>query len=153
MQMGRKKIRQSVARSGTLQTETSRQRVLTTHTGQLGNIQDRTVHLVHNATKMPRKTTMKRILIALALLGCAKTPTETITEAALQKTEEIHQKIKNECPTAKFDNEIADLQKTIKTQLAMCESEQGKLKERNNTLIVIIIGIIIVLITKQRWIK
>lgn len=97
---------------------------------------------------------MKYLFVLLLLLcGCAKTPTETIAEEALNKTEEIHQKIKKECPTAKFDTEISDLQKTIKTQLAVCESEQDKLRERNNTLIVVIIGIIVVFLTKQRWIK
>lgn len=109
--------------------------------------------MVHNATKMSRKAKMKQILIALALIGCAKTPTETITETALHQTETIHQQIKKQCPAAQIDDQIAVLKQIIQTQLATCESEQGKLKERNNTLWAVIIGIVAIFIIKQRWIK
>lgn len=36
------------------------------------------------------------------------------------------------------------LRESIKNQLAVCEAEKGALEERNNTLIVILIGIAIV---------
>ena len=81
----------------------------------------------------------------LMLYGCAKSASETATEAALHQTQAVYQQVKKECPTAKIDESIAALQATIKSQLAACESEKGKLRERNNTLIVILIGILAVL--------
>jgi hypothetical protein len=96
---------------------------------------------------------MKHIAIALILIGCAKTPTETITETALNQTETIYQQIKKQCPEAKIDDQIAILKQIIKTQLATCETEQDKLKERNNTLWAVIIGIIAIFFIKQRWFK
>ena len=86
---------------------------------------------------------MKYILVLLVLLGCAKSAPQSATEAALQQTHAIHQQIKKECPTAQIDEPIKALTSMINNQLASCESETGRLRERNNTLTVIIIGIVL----------
>jgi len=96
---------------------------------------------------------MKKLLIALALIGCAKTAPELATETALNQVSAVEAKIKKECPQAKIDRDIIALQSSIKSQYASCEERLQTYKERNNTLIVIIIGMIIVFLAKQRWIK
>ena len=99
---------------------------------------------------------MKRftILLILTLLisGCAKTASETATEAALAQTGVIYQTIKKECPTAKIDDQITALKATITNQLAACEAEKGKLKERNNTLLAILLGLIAIIVAVN-WVK
>ena len=96
---------------------------------------------------------MKKAIILLALLsGCAKSASETATEAALAQTGAIYQTIKKECPTAKIDEQIAALKATIQNQLASCEAEKGKLRERNNTLLAILIGLIAVIVAVN-WLK
>ena len=79
------------------------------------------------------------------LYGCAKTATETATEAALSQVNVINQQIKKECPTAKIDDAIKALKATIQNQLSSCEVEKNNLKEKNNTLKVILIGLIAVI--------
>ena len=96
---------------------------------------------------------MKQILIALALIGCAKTAPELATEAALNQVSAVEAKIKQECPQAKIASEIMVLRSSIKSQLAACEANIQTYRERNNTLIVIIIGMIVVFLAKQRWVK
>lgn len=95
---------------------------------------------------------MKQILIALALIGCAKTASETATEAALHQTSVIQQQIKKECPAAKIDDQITALKATIQNQLASCEAEKGQLREKNNTLLAILIGLLSVIVV-VKWFK
>lgn len=95
---------------------------------------------------------IRTILIALLIAGCAKTASETATEAALHQTSVIQQQIKKECPTAKIDDQITALKATIQNQLASCEAEKGQLKERNRTLLAILIGLIAVIVSIN-WVK
>lgn len=85
-------------------------------------------------------------LLSLILTGCAKTASETATDAALAQTEAITQIIKKECPTAQINEPMASLKTMIKTQLSTCEVEKGQLRERNNTLLAILIGLISVIV-------
>lgn len=98
------------------------------------------------------KMLYKIVIFALLLNGCAKTASETATEAALSQTVAIHQQIKKECPAAKIDEPIAALKATITNQLAACQAEKDKLKERNNTLLAILIGLIGIIIAVN-WVK
>lgn len=94
------------------------------------------------------------LMIATVLLsgGCAKNASENAADASLGQVGVVEQQIKKECPTAKIDGAINALRSAIKTQLLTCESEKATLRERNNTLIVIIIGIIAVL-GVAKWAK
>lgn len=98
---------------------------------------------------------MKKLTIILAIIiaGCAKTAPELATEAALNQVSAVEAKIKQECPQAKIASEIMVLRSSIKSQLAACEANIQTYRERNNTLIVIIIGMIVVFLAKQRWVK
>ena len=87
---------------------------------------------------------MKVLLILLLLTGCVKNASESATEASLHQVSIIEQQIKKECPAAKFDDQMNALRDSIKNQLAICEAQKGALEERNNTLIVILLGIAIV---------
>lgn len=91
-------------------------------------------------------------ILTVLLSGCAKTASQSATEAALHQTEAIHQQIKKECPTAKIDEPIASLKEIIETQLASCEAEKGKLQERNNTLLAILIGLVAIIVAIN-WAK
>ena len=91
-------------------------------------------------------------ILTVLLNGCAKSASETATEAALAQTGAIYQTIKKECPTAKIDEQIAALKATITNQLASCEVEKGKLKERNNTLLAILLGLIAIIVAIN-WVK
>ena len=99
---------------------------------------------------------MKRFTILLILTvlisGCAKTAPELATEAALNQVSAVEAKIKQECPQAKIDKDILALQSSIKSQYASCEERLQTYRERNNTLIVIIIGIAIVF-GVSKWAK
>ncbi len=88
----------------------------------------------------------------LLTCGCAKTPVETATEASLSQVDAIEQQIKKDCPTVNYDKKIDALRNSIKTQLATCESQMGELKERNNTLWAILIGLVAVIIAFN-WAK
>lgn len=90
--------------------------------------------------------------LTFLLNGCAKSASETATEAALAQTGAIYQTIKKECPTAKIDEQITALKATIQNQLASCEAEKGKLRERNNTLLAILIGLIAIIVAVN-WVK
>lgn len=92
------------------------------------------------------------LLFGFFLTGCAKTASETATEAALQQTSAIYQQIKKECPAAKIDDQITALKATIQNQLASCEAEKGQLKERNRTLLAILIGLVAVIVAIN-WVK
>lgn len=92
------------------------------------------------------------LLFGLFLTGCAKTASETATEAALSQTTALHQQIKKECPTVNFDTSINALKSTITNQLASCEAEKDKLREKNNTLLAILIGLIAVIVVSN-WAK
>lgn len=87
---------------------------------------------------------MKFLIIILLLTGCAKNASQTAADASLQQVNVIEQQIKKECPTAKFDDQMNALRDSIKSQLAICEAQKGTLEERNNTLIVVLLGIAIV---------
>lgn len=95
---------------------------------------------------------MKYVLILLLLSGCAKNASESAAETSLHQVSVIEQQIKKECPTAKFDEQMNALRENIKTQLATCETEKGVLRERNNTLLVILIGLVL-LIGISKWSK
>lgn len=95
---------------------------------------------------------MKQLLIALALIGCTQTAPEMATEVALNQVSAVEAKIKQECPQAKIDKDIIALQSSIKSQYASCEERLQTYRERNNTLIVIIIGIVIVF-GVSKWAK
>lgn len=92
------------------------------------------------------------LLFGWFLTGCAKTASETATEAALSQTAALHQQIKKECPTVNFDTSINALKSTITNQLASCEAEKGRLREKNNTLLAILIGLISVIVV-VKWFK
>lgn len=99
------------------------------------------------------KTFYKTMIITILLTGCAKTAPELATEAALNQVSAVEAKIKKQCPQADIDRDIIALQSSIKSQYASCEERLQTYRERNNTLIVIIIGMIVVFLAKQRWVK
>lgn len=82
------------------------------------------------------------LLLSVLLYGCAKTPTETATETALQQANAIEAKVAKECPQISTDKDFLALKGTIKTQLATCESYTETLKAKNNTLWLAIIAMI-----------
>lgn len=84
------------------------------------------------------------LTVTLLLTGCAKSASETATETSLSQVNAIEQQIKKECPAVKIDEQMNALRDSIKTQLATCETEKRVLEERNNTLLVILIGILVV---------
>lgn len=92
------------------------------------------------------------LILTVLISGCAKTASETATQAALSQTSAIYQTIKKECPAAKIDEQIAALKATITNQLASCEAEKGKLKERNNTLLAILFGLLAIIVAIN-WVK
>lgn len=97
---------------------------------------------------------MRYLVILLVLCGCAKTATETAAETALNQVGVVEQQIKKECPTAKIDDAMNALRGTIQTQLATCNAEKETLQQKNNTLWVILIGILIVIgVSKWQQIK
>lgn len=81
----------------------------------------------------------------MALFGCAKNAAETATEASLSQVNAIEQQIKKECPAVKIDKQMNALRDSIKTQLATCEAQKATLQEKNNTLWVFIIGMLVVI--------
>lgn len=95
------------------------------------------------------------IFIAIMLgcvFGCAKTATETATDAALHQANAIEQQVKKECPQARIDEPMKALKATIESQLATCESQMDSLKEKNNTLWAVLIGLVAVIIAFN-WAK
>lgn len=93
------------------------------------------------------------LLIFIVLLnGCAKTATETATDASLGQVDALQEQIKKDCPTVNYDKQMNALRDSIKTQLATCEAKMGELKERNNTLLAILIGLIAVIVAFN-WAK
>ena len=98
------------------------------------------------------KAFYKTVIIAFLLIGCTKTAPEMATEVALNQVSAVEAKIKQECPQAKIDQDILALQSSIKSQYASCEERLQIYQERNNTLIVIIIGIVIVF-GVSKWAK
>lgn len=91
-------------------------------------------------------------LFILFLCGCAKTPIETATDASLGQVDALEQQIKKDCPAVNYDKQINALRDSIKTQLSTCEAKMGELKERNNTLLAILIGLVAVIIAFN-WAK
>ena len=84
------------------------------------------------------------VIVAVLLSGCMKNASETATETSLHQVNAIEQQIKKDCPAVKIDEQMNALRDSIKNQLATCETEKRVLEERNNTLLVILIGIAIV---------
>lgn len=87
---------------------------------------------------------MRYLLALLLLFGCAKNASETAAQNSLNQLHVIQHKIEKECPTANFNEEIKALESGIINQLETCEAQKDTLKERNNTLLVILFGIIVV---------
>lgn len=98
-----------------------------------------------------QKASIIFILVA-CLFGCAKTPVETATDASLGQVDALQEQIKKDCPTVNYDKQMNALRDSIKTQLSTCEAKMGELKERNNTLLAILIGLIAVIIAFN-WAK
>ena len=75
---------------------------------------------------------MKNITICfvcvMLLNGCAKTASETATDAALIQVDVVEQSIKKQCPQAKIDKDIDALRADIKSQLRTCEAEQARIQ-------------------------
>lgn len=71
---------------------------------------------------------MKYLLIVLLLAGCAKTASESATEAALAQVDAVEHAIKKECPQAKIDKDMDALRSGINSQLSTCELEQAKIQ-------------------------
>ena len=95
----------------------------------------------------------KASIICLVLLcGCAKSAVEKATEATLHQATAIEQQIKKECPQAQIEEPMKALRSMIDNQLASCESQMGQLKERNNTLLAILIGLVVVILAFN-WAK
>lgn len=92
------------------------------------------------------------LFLFILLYGCAKSPVETATDASLGQVDVLQEQIKKDCPTVNYDKQINALRDSIKTQLATCESQMGQLKERNNTLLAILIGLIAVIVAFN-WAK
>ena len=92
------------------------------------------------------------LIVALLLNGCAKSPVESATDASLGQVDALEQQIKKDCPTVNYDKKLDALRASIKTQLSTCESQMGQLKERNNTLLAILIGLIAVIVAFN-WAK
>lgn len=71
---------------------------------------------------------MKYILIILFLFGCAKTASESATDAALIQVDAVEHSIKKQCPQAKIDKDMDALRADIKSQLRTCEAEQARIQ-------------------------
>lgn len=84
-------------------------------------------------------------LFILCLCGCAKNASETAAEASLSQVNAIEQQIKKDCPTVNYDKQMESLRNSIRTQLATCEAQKDTLKERNDTLLAILIGLIAII--------
>lgn len=84
-------------------------------------------------------------LFILCLCGCAKNASETAAEASLSQVAALEQQIKKDCPTVNYDKQMESLRNSIKTQLATCEAQKDALKERNNTLLAILVGLIVII--------
>lgn len=92
------------------------------------------------------------IVLLFLLSGCAKNASESATDTSLNNLHVIQHKIDKECPRADFTAEIMALESSIKNQLAVCETEKGNLREKNNTLLAILIGLIALIVVKY-WNK
>lgn len=86
------------------------------------------------------------------LSGCAKNASESAADTSLNNLHVIQHKIDKECPKADFTAEIMALESSIKNQLAVCETEKGNLREKNNTLLAILVGLL-ALIAVKYWNK
>lgn len=84
-------------------------------------------------------------LFILCLCGCAKNASETAAEASLGQVAALEQQIKKDCPTVNYDKQMESLRNSIKTQLETCEAQKATLKERNNTLLAILVGLIAII--------
>lgn len=92
------------------------------------------------------------ILFLILLCGCTKNASEIATDASLHHVAVIERQIKEKCPTGDFNASIATLKASIQTQLATCKAEKAELKQKNNTLLAVLIGLIAVIVALN-WIK
>lgn len=67
-------------------------------------------------------------LIVLLLSACAKTATESATDAALAQVDAVERTIKKQCPDAQIDKDMEALRADIKSQLQTCEVEQARIE-------------------------
>ena len=92
------------------------------------------------------------LILTVLLNGCMKTAPETATEAALNQVAAIEAKITKECPQIEITTDIMALKSTIKGQLASCEDRLQIYKERNNTLWLAIVALVILWLVAN-WAK
>lgn len=93
---------------------------------------------------MPIQKACLIIILSMLLSACVKSASEMASDTALYQTEVVYQQIKKECPMADIEEPIKVLKTAIKTQLSSCEAEKQSLREKNNTLLAILIGVIVV---------
>ena len=104
-------------------------------------------HKGHKMKRLSEKSQIVLMWIFIAIMlgcvfGCAKTATETAAETSLNQINVIEKKIKKECPAVNIEEEINTLRSSINTQLVMCETQKDTLKEKNNTLWAVLIGLV-----------
>lgn len=92
------------------------------------------------------------LILTLLLNGCVKNAAESAAETSMNQINVIEHQIKKQCPEAEIDDEIAALRSSVRTQLEVCEAQKATLREKNNTLIVILLGILIVFVI-AKWQK
>lgn len=83
-------------------------------------------HRIHDISKAVLVGTI--LLLILCLMGCAKSASQTATDAALAQVNVVEQTIKKECPQAKIDKDMDALRADIKAQLRTCEAEQARIQ-------------------------
>lgn len=106
----------------------------------------KTVHNVKKSHLLGKIMLIWTIFLFILLLGgCAKNASETAANASLSQVAALEQQIKKDCPTVNYDKQMESLRNSIKTQLATCEAQKDALREKNNTLLVILIGLIAII--------
>lgn len=91
------------------------------------------------------KILYKIVIVTILLNGCAKTASETATETALNQVAIVEQQIKKECPMVKINDTMNALRGTIQTQLATCNAEKETLEQKNATLWVALISLLVII--------
>ena len=86
------------------------------------------------------------IILALLLAACVKDASEMAAETSLSQVNAIEKKIQKDCPQGDFAAEIMVLKSSIKGQLTTCEVEKSNLRERNNTLLAVIGGLLLIIL-------
>ena len=87
------------------------------------------------------------LVVVLAILGgCAKTATETATDALLTEIGAVEQQIKKECPQAKIDKEMDALRASAQSQLKTCEAQIATVEAQRNTWVVVSGGLVLIML-------